>query len=75
MIRATIATEDLIGQKIGAGAKTSEQSTLQRSSAENKDGKESGLFASDRFTLKLQVTLFFSANHESSAPVQITFPC
>lgn len=47
MVRSTIATEELIGQKISARAKTSEQATLQRSSPGNKDTQESGLLASD----------------------------
>ncbi len=50
MIRTTIATEDLIGQKISAGAKTSEQATLQRSSMGSKDAKESGQIASDSYS-------------------------
>lgn len=43
MIRSTIATEELIGQKISAKAKTSEQATHQRSLTGNKDAQESGL--------------------------------
>lgn len=52
MIRSTVATEELIGQKITFRAKTSEQMTHQRSSTGNKDSQESGLLVSD-FILKL----------------------
>ncbi|XP_068436282.1 pericentrin [Clinocottus analis] len=41
MIRSTITTEDLIGQKISARGKTSEQATRQRSSTGNKEAQES----------------------------------
>lgn len=44
MIRGTIATEELIGQKLNARAKMCEQS--QGSSTGNKDSQESGLFHS-----------------------------
>ncbi|XP_074547801.1 pericentrin [Halichoeres trimaculatus] len=43
MIRCTIATEELIGQKISPRAKTSEQATNQRSPAANQDAQESGI--------------------------------
>ncbi len=49
MVRSTIATEELIGQKISAKAKTSEQMTHQRSSTGNKDAQESGQLVSDSF--------------------------
>ncbi|XP_065822477.1 pericentrin isoform X2 [Labrus bergylta] len=41
MIRCTIATEELIGQKISARTKTSEQATHQRNSTANKDAQQS----------------------------------
>uniref|UniRef100_UPI0037E7F2AE pericentrin isoform X2 n=1 Tax=Semicossyphus pulcher TaxID=241346 RepID=UPI0037E7F2AE len=41
MIRSTITTEELIGQKISARTKTSEQAPHQRSSTANKDAQES----------------------------------
>lgn len=47
MLRSTVATEELIGQKISARIKTSQQATHQRSSVGMKDAHESGLFASD----------------------------
>ncbi|XP_036981473.1 pericentrin isoform X2 [Acanthopagrus latus] len=47
MIRSTIATEELIGQKISAKAKTSEQATQQRSLTGNKDAQESGISVAD----------------------------
>ena len=47
MVRSTIATEELIGQKINARTKTPQQVTHQRSSAGLKDGLESGLLASE----------------------------
>ncbi|XP_073339040.1 pericentrin isoform X2 [Pagrus major] len=47
MIRSTIATEELIGQKISAKAKTSEQATHQRSLTGNKDAQESGISVAD----------------------------
>lgn len=43
MLRGIVATEELIGQKISARAKTSEQATRQRSSSVNKEAQESGL--------------------------------
>ncbi|KAM6968416.1 pericentrin [Tautogolabrus adspersus] len=41
MIRCTIATEELIGQKISARTKTSEQATHQRNSTSHKDAQQS----------------------------------
>lgn len=49
MLRSTVTTEELIGQKISARIKTSQQATHQRSSAGMKDAQESGLLASDSF--------------------------
>lgn len=47
MIRGTIAIEELIGQKLNARAKMSEES--QGDLTGNKDSKESGLFPRDFF--------------------------
>ncbi|XP_041809392.1 pericentrin isoform X2 [Chelmon rostratus] len=56
MVRSTIATEELIGQKISARAKTSEQATLQRSSPGNKDTQESGISVADFSSDDLELT-------------------
>lgn len=50
MIRCTITTEDMIGQKISGKTQTSGQATLQRSSAGNKDAQESGPLAFHLFS-------------------------
>ncbi|XP_068194522.1 pericentrin [Antennarius striatus] len=59
MIRGTVATEELIGKKISARAKISEQAIRLSSSAENKDTKESGIsvaeFSSDDLELTHQL--------------------
>lgn len=47
MIRGTIAIEELIGQKLNARAKMSEDS--QGNLTGNKDSQESGLFQKDLF--------------------------
>lgn len=47
MIRGTIAIEELIGQKLNARAKMSEES--QGNLTGNKDSQESGLFQKDFF--------------------------
>nr|XP_046269155.1 pericentrin isoform X2 [Scatophagus argus] len=47
MIRSTIITEELIGNKISARVKTSEKVTHQRSSTGNKDAQESGISVAD----------------------------
>ncbi|XP_070776144.1 pericentrin [Enoplosus armatus] len=56
MIRSTIATEDLIGQKISARAKTSEQVTQQRSSTGNRVAQESGISVADFSSGDLELT-------------------
>ncbi|XP_027130303.1 pericentrin isoform X5 [Larimichthys crocea] len=56
MIRGTIATEELIGQKISARAKTSEQTNHRRSSAGNKDPQESGISVADLSSDDLELT-------------------
>ncbi|XP_074517499.1 pericentrin isoform X3 [Sebastes fasciatus] len=56
MIRSTIATEDLIGQKISARGKTSEQPTRQRSSTGNKDAQESGISVADLSSEDMELT-------------------
>ncbi|XP_029316030.1 LOW QUALITY PROTEIN: pericentrin [Cottoperca gobio] len=56
MIRSTIATEDLIGQKITARAKTSEHVTRQRSSTGNKDEQESGISVADLSSEDMELT-------------------
>ncbi|XP_051244571.1 pericentrin isoform X2 [Dicentrarchus labrax] len=56
MIRSTIATEELIGQKISARAKTSEQSTHQRSTTGNKDAQESGISVADLSADDMELT-------------------
>ncbi|XP_068574033.1 pericentrin isoform X2 [Cebidichthys violaceus] len=56
MIRSTITTEDLIGQKISARAQTSEQATRQRSSMGNKDVQESGISVADVFSEDMELT-------------------
>ncbi|XP_035529571.1 pericentrin [Morone saxatilis] len=56
MIRSTIATEELIGQKISARAKTSEQSTHQRSSTGNRDAQESGISVADLSADDMELT-------------------
>ncbi|XP_034381587.1 pericentrin isoform X4 [Cyclopterus lumpus] len=53
MIRSTILTEDLIGQKISARAKTSEQVTPQRSSTGN---KEAGISVADESSEDMELT-------------------
>ncbi|XP_054469221.1 pericentrin isoform X2 [Anoplopoma fimbria] len=56
MIRSTIATEDLIGQKISARAQTSEQATRQWSSTGNKDAQESGISVADMSSEDMELT-------------------
>ncbi|XP_069008664.1 pericentrin isoform X2 [Embiotoca jacksoni] len=56
MLRSVIATEDLIGQKISAKPKTSEQATQQRSSTGNKDREESGISVADLSAEDLELT-------------------
>ncbi|XP_042356085.1 pericentrin isoform X2 [Plectropomus leopardus] len=56
MIRSTIATEDLIGQKINARAKTPEQATNRRSSTGNKDAQESGISVADFSSEDMELT-------------------
>ncbi|XP_076604354.1 pericentrin isoform X2 [Chaetodon auriga] len=56
MVRGIIATEELIGQKISARAKTPEQATLQRSSTGNKDAQESGISVADLSSDDLELT-------------------
>lgn len=43
VVRCTIGTEELIGQKISARIKMPQSATYQRSSTGNKDAQESGL--------------------------------
>lgn len=43
MVHSTIATEELINQRINTRAKTSQLPNHQRSSTGNKDAQESGL--------------------------------
>ncbi|XP_077396087.1 pericentrin isoform X2 [Festucalex cinctus] len=47
MLRSTIATEELIGQKINTRSKMSEESVHQRTSLANKDAQESGISVAD----------------------------
>ncbi|XP_031165616.2 pericentrin isoform X6 [Sander lucioperca] len=54
MIRSTIATEDLIGQKITARAKTS--SSHRKSSTGNKDVQESGISVADMSSEDMELT-------------------
>ncbi|XP_078134423.1 pericentrin isoform X2 [Sander vitreus] len=54
MIRSTIATEDLIGQKITARAKTS--SNHRKSSTGNKDVQESGISVADMSSEDMELT-------------------
>ncbi|XP_038584251.1 pericentrin isoform X3 [Micropterus salmoides] len=56
MVRSTIITEELIGQKISARTKTSEQATHQRSSTGNKDAQESGISVADLSSDDLELT-------------------
>ncbi|XP_078031283.1 pericentrin isoform X3 [Epinephelus lanceolatus] len=56
MIRSTIATEDLIGHKISAKAKTPERTTLQKSSTGNKDAQESGISVADLSSEDMELT-------------------
>ncbi|KAK5857626.1 hypothetical protein PBY51_010856 [Eleginops maclovinus] len=56
MIRGTIATEDMIGQKINARAKTSEHGSHQRSSTGNKDAQESGISVTDMSSEHMELT-------------------
>ncbi|XP_044023203.1 pericentrin isoform X3 [Siniperca chuatsi] len=56
MVRSTIATEELIGQKITARAKTSEQATHQRSPTGNKVAQESGISVADLSSDDLELT-------------------
>ncbi|GLD47932.1 A-kinase anchor protein 9-like protein [Lates japonicus] len=56
MVRNTIATEELIGQKISARAKTSPQATHQRSTAGIKDAQESGISVADLSSEDLELT-------------------
>ncbi|KAK9534370.1 hypothetical protein VZT92_009414 [Zoarces viviparus] len=56
MIRSTITTEDLIGQKIRARGQTSEQATRQRSSTGNKDAQESGISVADLSSEDMELT-------------------
>ncbi|XP_042292883.1 pericentrin isoform X3 [Thunnus maccoyii] len=57
MLRSTIATEELIGQKISARTKTTEQATHQRSSTGNKDAQESvGISVADMSSEDMELT-------------------
>uniref|UniRef100_A0AAQ4QNG3 Pericentrin/AKAP-450 centrosomal targeting domain-containing protein n=1 Tax=Gasterosteus aculeatus aculeatus TaxID=481459 RepID=A0AAQ4QNG3_GASAC len=56
MIRCTITTEDMIGQKISGKTQTSGQATLQRSSAGNKDAQESGISVADMSSEDMELT-------------------
>ncbi|KAL3968743.1 ryanodine receptor 1 [Sarotherodon galilaeus] len=56
MLRGIVATEELIGQKISARAKTSEQATHQRSSSVNKGAQESGISVADLSSEELELT-------------------
>ncbi|KAM9842917.1 pericentrin [Aulostomus maculatus] len=56
MLRSTIATEELIGQKISARTKTSEQTSHQRSSTGSKDAQESGISVADMTSDDLELT-------------------
>ncbi|XP_029972288.1 pericentrin isoform X2 [Salarias fasciatus] len=57
MLHSIIATEELIGQKISARAKTSDEKLIQqRASAGNKDAKESGVSAADLSSEDLELT-------------------
>ncbi|KAK1894257.1 Pericentrin, partial [Dissostichus eleginoides] len=56
MIRSTIATEDMIGQKINARAKTSEHGSHQRSSTGNEDAQESGISVADMSSQDMELT-------------------
>ncbi|KAM7403309.1 hypothetical protein PAMA_003979 [Pampus argenteus] len=54
MLRSTIATEELIGQKISTRTKSSEQAAHQRSSTGNKD--ESGISVADMSSEDMELT-------------------
>ncbi|KAL6105456.1 pcnt [Pungitius sinensis] len=56
MIRCTITTEDMIGQKISGKAQTSGQPTLHRSSAGNKEAQESGISVADMSSEDMELT-------------------
>ncbi|XP_071353542.1 pericentrin isoform X2 [Trachinotus anak] len=56
MVRSTVATEELIGQKISARTKTSQQATHQRSSGGMKDPQESGISIADLSLEDLELT-------------------
>ncbi|XP_062295952.1 pericentrin isoform X3 [Scomber scombrus] len=56
MLRSTIATEELIGQKISARTKTSEQGAHQKSSTGNKDAQESGISVADMSAEDMELT-------------------
>ncbi|XP_062413118.1 pericentrin isoform X11 [Pungitius pungitius] len=56
MIRCTITTEDMIGQKISGKAQTSGQATLHRSSAGNKEAQESGISVADMSSEDMELT-------------------
>ncbi|KAG7229208.1 hypothetical protein INR49_013151 [Caranx melampygus] len=56
MLRSTVATEEIIGQKISARIKTSQQATHQRSSAGMKDPQESGISVADLSSEDLELT-------------------
>ncbi|XP_039994200.1 pericentrin isoform X3 [Xiphias gladius] len=56
MVRSIVATEELIGQKISAGAKTCRQATHQRTSAGIKDAQESGISVADLSSEDLELT-------------------
>uniref|UniRef100_A0A3B4ULN8 Pericentrin n=1 Tax=Seriola dumerili TaxID=41447 RepID=A0A3B4ULN8_SERDU len=56
MLRSTVATEELIGQKISARTKTSQQATHQRSSSGMKDPQESGISVADLSSEDLELT-------------------
>ncbi|XP_053191638.1 pericentrin [Scomber japonicus] len=56
MLRCTIATEELIGQKISARTKTSEQAAHQRSATGNKETQESGISVADMSAEDMELT-------------------
>ncbi|XP_028995899.1 pericentrin isoform X2 [Betta splendens] len=56
LVRSTVSTEELIGQKISARTKTPQSATYQRSSTGNKDAQESGISVADLSSEDLELT-------------------
>ncbi|XP_034015360.1 pericentrin isoform X1 [Thalassophryne amazonica] len=56
IVRSTITTEELIGQRISTRAKTSKEESIQRTPSGNKNAQESGISVADLSSDDLELT-------------------